>query len=245
MKVAKTFLVFFLSFIFLISTSSAYASLVTINEEGRIVINVLSAEESLELEIPRGEYLEVKNIVSATPDPEAKITLSKDGGKVKLNVSTASGDKSLDVTSYKDEIVEVEERPQAEKLVIGVRDGKFTIAQRDVIAITDYDINIDPQDARLMLETPSGLAYLSILPRQAVNSVLRSKTINRIGGDGALSIIETDRELSYEVAGDKVINVFNLIEYPVPVKVNVSASTGEILSVDQPTWLRVIRFLLD
>jgi hypothetical protein len=67
MKVAKTFLVFILSFIFLISTSSAYASLVTINEEGRIVINVLSAEESLELEIPRGEYLEVKNIVSVTP----------------------------------------------------------------------------------------------------------------------------------------------------------------------------------
>ncbi len=245
MKVAKTFLVFFLSFIFLISTSSAYASLVTINEEGRVVINVLSAEESLELEIPRGEYLEVKNIVSVTPDPEAIITLSKDGGKVKLNVSTASGDKSLDVTSYKDEIVEVEERPQAEKLVIGVRDGKFTIAQRDVVAITDYDINIDPQGARLALETPSGLAYLSILPRQAVNSVLRSKIINRIGGDGALSIIETNRELSYEVAGDKVINVFNLIEYPVPVKVNVSASTGEILSVDQPTWLRVIRFLLD
>ena len=245
MKKTIILLILFSSFAFLLSTSTVYASLVTIDGEGKVVVNVLSAEESIELEIPRSEYLEVKNIVAVTPDPNAKITLSKAGGIVKLNVSTASGDKSLDVTSYKEEIIEIEERPQAEKLVIGVVNGKFTIEQRNVVANTDFDIHIDPATAGLILETPSGFNYLSILPRQAVNSVLRSKTINRIGEDSTINIIETDRQLSYEVAGEKVINVFNLFEYPVPVKAQVSASTGEILSVDQPTWLWVARFLLD
>lgn len=247
MRIQKILLLPFLVLLllFFLSATSVKASLVTIDEEGRVIINVLSAEESIELEIPRSEYLEIKDIAAVTPDPDAKITLAKADGKVKLNVSTSSGDKSLDVTNYKEEIVEIEERPEVERLVIGVSEGKFTIEQRGVVAETDFDINIDPASAGLTLETPSGFSYLSIFPRQAVNSVLRSKIINRIGGDSTLKIIETDSELSYEVAGDKVINLFNLIEYPVPVKVRVSASTGEILSIDQPTWLRIIRFLLD
>ena len=78
-----------------------------------------------------------------------------------------------------------------------------------------------------------------------MDSVLRSKKINRIGVDNKLNIIENDRELSYEVGGERVINLFNIVEYSVPVTVQVSASTGEILLVDQPTWLKVLGFLLD
>lgn len=233
-----------LFFLFLISTSGlAYASLVTIDKEGKVTINVLSAEESIELEIPRKEFLEVKDIAKGTPDPEAKISLAKIDGKIKLNVSTSSGEKSLDVTNYKEEIIEIEERSEVERVTISVKAGKFTIEQKGVVAETDFAISINPRTARLALITSSGHRFLSILPRQATEIVLRSKYINRIGRQDRLVISEQGRELSYEVAGDRVINLFNIFEYNVPVSAHISASTGEILSINQPTWLKVLGFL--
>jgi hypothetical protein len=50
-------------------------------------------------------------------------------------------------------------------------------------------------------------------------------------------------KLAYEIAGDRIVNLFNIYKYAVPVKVQVSASTGEIISIDQPTWLKVVSFL--
>lgn len=244
MRPAKLLPSFFISlFIFSLFFSTARASLVAIDESGQIIINVLSAEESVKLEIPRVDYLEVKNIAEGDLDPDAKISLLKDNGKVKLVVSTSLGDKSLDVTNYNDEIIEIEERPAVKKLAISVVGDSFEIVQRGVVAATSYEITIDPKTARLTLETPSGLRFLSILPRQAVDIALQAKYISIFGGQDRLDIKEVGSELSYIVSGDKVINLFDIYEHKVPVKAVVSASTGEILSVDQPTWLRVLGFL--
>lgn len=244
MRTSKVFPSLIVSFlIFFLTSPLVHASLVTIDKEGRVIVKVLSVEDSIELEIPRREFLEVKNIVAETPDPDAKISLAKEDGRVQLNVSTSSGYKSLDVTNYKDDIVEIEERPAVERLTISILADKFTIEQAGVVAETDYEINIDPQTAGLTLETPTGFRYLSILPRQATEVVLRSRYINRIEGQGKLVISEEGRELLYKVSGERVINLFNIVEYSVPVSARVSASTGEVLSVEQPTWLRVLGFL--
>ena len=208
-----------------------------------MIIKVLSAEESIGLEIPQSEFLEVKNILSETPDSNAKISLVKNEGKTTLNVTSSSGNKSLDITNYKDEILVVEERPEVQKLTFFVSGDKFTLVQRGVYAETDYQINIDPISAKLTLETPSGLRYLSVLPHQATDVVLKANFINRIDDEKRLTIREEGSELTYEVFGDKVFNIFNLFEYGVPVSAKVSASTGEILSIEGPTWLKVINFL--
>ena len=243
-RVLKAFCLIAVFSLVCISPASAYASLVTIDPQGGIVFNVLSVEDTIELEIPRRDYLEVKDIADETPDPNAKISLLKEDGKIKLQVSTESGDKSLDVTHYKDEVIEILERPESERLTIGVSDGKFIIEQRGVVAETEFAINIDPQTTGLTLETPSGLRFLSILPREATEAVLRSKFINRIGAEQRIYLEEEEgQDLAYLISGDKVINLFNIFEYSTPVKAKVSASTGEILSVEQPTWLKIIGFL--
>ena len=51
-------------------SSSVYASLITIEKDGKIIINILSYEDSLELEIPRREFLEVKEVADETPDSD-------------------------------------------------------------------------------------------------------------------------------------------------------------------------------
>lgn len=226
-----------------LSANLAYASLININKEGKVVINVLSAEESIGLEIPQSDFFEVRNIISETPDADAVITLAKTDGKSTLKVSSNSGDKSLDVTNYKDEVLVVEERPEVQKLTFFVSGDKFTLVQRGVYAETDYQINVDPTSAKLTLNAPSGLRYLSVLPRQATDAVLRANFINRIDEGKRLIIKEEGSDLTYEVFGDKIFNIFNLFEYGVPVSAKVSASTGEILSIEGPTWLKVINFL--
>lgn len=244
MRFLRLFFSLILALVFLsLATTTALASLVVVDSKGKVIIKVLSVEDSVELEIPRRDFLEIKDIADETPDPEAKISLAKIDGKVSLKVSTSSGEKSLDVTSYKEEIVEIEERPEVERLTISVFGDKFRIGQKGVYAETDYQINIDPKSAGLTLATPSGFRYLSVLPKEAAETILRSRVVNRIGAGSVISLSEHSGELYYEVAGERVINVFNIFEYPVPVSARVSASTGAILSVEQPTWLKVLGFL--
>ncbi len=231
-------------FIFVIlKTESAGASIITINRKGEIVVNVLSLEESIELEIPERDYLEIRDITDKDLEPDAKISLLREDGRVKLQVSSESGDKSLDITDYKDDVIEIEERPKVRRLSIKVSEGNFIIEQGGVVAETEYPINIDPEIARLTVETPTGLRFLSILPWEAVESVLRSKYINKINAENKLSLFEEDKDLTYKVEGDKVINLLDIIKYSTPVSVKVSASTGEIISIEQPTWLKILGFL--
>ena len=59
----RVFTSFILAFLFLFLFSShADASLVVVQKDGTVVINVLSTEDSIELEIPLRDFLEVKNI---------------------------------------------------------------------------------------------------------------------------------------------------------------------------------------
>jgi hypothetical protein len=242
MKKIAVFVLFIASYFLL--PGSTKASLVRVGESGDVIVKVLSSEDSIALEIPQSDYLEVKNIAKEIPDPESKISLVKDNGEIMLKVATKSGEKSLDVTNYEDEVIEIEERPQTKKVAISITDNKFIIKQGGVSAVTDYEINIDPASARLTLATKSGLKFLSILPRQAVETMLRSKLVSRLNRQDRFEITEEEGgELAYVVSGEKTFNVFQLFEYAVPVVARVSASTGEILEIEQPQWLNKLNFL--
>ena len=244
MKIFRLAVIFLVTLFFLVGLAKkAEASLLLINKEGKIILKVLSSQDTHGLEIPRREYLAIKAVASQTSDSDAKVSLSKLDGKVTLDVSSDLSQRSLDVTNYQEEIVEIEERPEVKRFTISLKDGKFIIDQDGISAETYFTINIDAKIAELTLETPSGFRYLSILPREAVETILRAKTIDRLKEGSKLLISEQNRELSYEIFGDRVIDVFNLVEYSIPVSSRVSASTGEILSVNEPTWLRILGFL--
>src|SRR4030042_1294138 len=102
----------------LFSTKSVYATLVFINKQGELIVKVLSSEDTLELSIPRRDYLAVKEITQDSSDPEAQINLYKKDGKIELNISGKTGDESLDITNYQDEVIELEERAEIEKVTI-------------------------------------------------------------------------------------------------------------------------------
>ncbi len=229
--------------IFVSANSPLYAALVTIDKNGEIIWNVLSEEDSQEIDIPQHSSIEIKKAAEMTPAPSSVVTLSKTDQKISLVVSANNETKELDVSKEDVSLVEIEERANVQKLAIGIKDGKFTLKQKGVLAETEYPVNIDSKTANLSLITPSGQRFISIFPLQAVESALRTKLMSRLSGR-ALNLFERDRELQYSVQGEKVFDFFKMYDYPIPVTFFVSASTGEILGLDAPLWFKVIGYLL-
>lgn len=230
------------AFLFLFFPTNVDAALVHINKDGGVVVNVLGAEATDALGIPKKESLQIKQIADTNASGFSQVSLAQVNGKISLSVATPEGQKSMDVTGYKSSLVEIEERNQANKVQIGLLDGKFSVSENGVTAVTDFPINVDPKNAAITVSAPSGIRYLAVLPFEAYQNLVKARIISTIG-DEKLTISEGDKgELSYVIPGQKMINVFNLFSYPVDVKTTVSASTGEVLSIDEPIWLKVLGF---
>lgn len=233
MRKAVFLLVFLSLFLFLVAPVKAEA-LVVIDSEANIIWQVLSAQDSIALKAPERE-IDITEIVSSEIEDDSLILLEKKDEKFYLN--------DLDVTDFSDDLVEIEERGEIKRLVIGVDQGLFTIEQSGVVAATEFPITIDSKRNELALKTESGSVFLSILPIEAVESALRSRFISRLANKRVTLTERTFGVLSYTIGGEKILNVFNLFDYKIPVTAHVSASTGEILSVDGPEWFKIFGFL--
>lgn len=237
---------FLLSFLLFLSFTSPVKaeSLLKIDGQGEIILKVLSSQDSLTLGIPRREFLEVKDVAVSNADTSTRISLRKEGDSISLNVESNGSQKSLDVTNWQDDLIEIEERGEKQKVKIAISEGKFNIEQKGAIAQTEFPINIDPAKNELSVDAPSGIRFISILPIEAVESLLRARIISRLNEGQKMILSEGERgELIYEIKGEKLINLFNLLKYPIEVNSKVSALTGEIIFVDQPVWLKIFGFL--
>lgn len=218
------------------------ASLVTVTKEGEVVVNVLASETTLSA--PSSSSLEIKEIKPSNEGVTSGVSLSNENGKIALNIVTSDGEKNLDVTGLGGDLIEVEERPEVNKVKIGFINGQFAIVQEEIVALTNFPININPENAKISLSTPSGLRYLSIFPKDAYVSGLRAKTLSKLKEGTNLTIIEAGgKELQYQLTGEKTLNLFNLISLDVPVGVTISAFNGEVVNIDQPIWLKVLGFM--
>ncbi|OGM26697.1 hypothetical protein A2962_05355 [Candidatus Woesebacteria bacterium RIFCSPLOWO2_01_FULL_39_61] len=224
-------------------TNSVSASILVIDSEGEITWNVLSFDSS-NLSIPQSSSIEVKGLAKGKTDANSVVSLEKDsGGKISLTVASDNGERKLDVSDVKEELIELEERPSVQKMTIGVYENSFSLVQKGIKALTEFPLSVNPKTAKIVLETPTGEKYLSILPYEAAEMTLRTKWLNKIIGS-QVKIIEENRELQYQVFGERVFNLLNIYEYSVPVEVRLSTSTGEVLSVKAPIWYKVVGFLL-
>jgi len=221
------------------------SSLVTVREDGEIILNVLADSDSI-LEIRTGSTLEViGGIFRDDGEFGDKISLELKNGKASLSVLKGKEERSFEITGENEDLVEIIERTKGEKVKIGLVDGMFTLNQRGVIVRTPFSVEIDATRDKLSVKTPSGLRLLSILPYEALQVVRRARIID-ILTPGVENIVLTEGsrgELHYKITGNKIIVPFNLFTYKVPIEAQVSASTGEVINIDQPLWFKVFDFL--
>jgi len=102
----------------LLSIKPTFASLLVVKNEGEIVWNVLAEEDNLSLDVPKHSYLEVTKIAQVNPSESSLVVLKRQDGKISLSVDSGDEKKQLDVTNWKEDVIEVEERAEVKKLVI-------------------------------------------------------------------------------------------------------------------------------
>ena len=230
----------------LIIPSASRASLLIKTKTGMIYWNVLSREDELAFGLPKRESLEVTNVLeNPILSSDSKISLLRSSDKIILRVESNGVKKQIDVSNYGDEIVEIEERGEPQTIRISALPEGFSISQKGITAVTGYSISIEAERQELSVETGSGLHYISVFPFDAVANVVKANIINRLDPQGRVTLSEEDvGEISYVIEGERVIKLFNIFSFDVPVITKVSASTGQVLKVDQPIWLSFFGFIL-
>lgn len=231
--------VFLITFLFLISTKQVDASLMVIDSEGDINWKVLSYESSLALDVPEDTNIEVTKVANDRANSKTIVTLKKENDRITLS---EVGGRELDVSSWENDVIEVEERGDVKKLKVTIDDGKFALEQDGVKAVTEYPIEIDAKENNISVETETGYKYLALLPYDAAQSLLRTKIATNVNAED-MKVVEYEKDITYLVNGEKVVNLFNIYDLKLPVSAHISASTGEVMMVE-PSWLGVVNYLL-
>ncbi len=232
---------FLLSLIlFLFSSPSVFASsLVRIDSNGNVVVNVLSAQSQLALDLPAGGILEIKRIANRMPKG-SEIVLKKEGEKYNLYFGESG---SLDITNWKESVVQMEEKEENKKAEVVLENGEFALVQAGIKANIPFPIKINPKQKRFQVETPYGDKYLAVLPLEAALISLRSKSLSKLD-ETPLELTEENKDIVYRIFGKKTVNIFNFYSLDTNVVAKVSASTGEVVAVDEPLWLKVLSIFL-
>lgn len=240
----KSFLVLLLVLMFFsLHVSTASAVLVVINKDGEAIWNVLSFQDEL-LANEEVEDFSIRKISQINRIGNDIINVKDIDGKVKLSVGSGDDLQEVDISGFDDSIIEIEERPAIQNLIIGRSGNFFTIKQGATWVNTTLPIQVNPKTARLSLTTSSGESFLHIMPRDAIRSVLRSKVITAVRSGESVELKESDERLVYRIPGEKIIPILNLYNYSFNVDSYVSAQTGELVTVDAPTWYKIFGFLV-
>lgn len=219
-------------FLFSLSVSNARASLLRITQKGEVYWNVLGLTDN---------YMEVKKIATNAVVAGSSISLANNGGNV---VISSEGGNVVELGDYKEEILEMEASEAASTVLIRAQGQEFVIEQNGIKVRTSFPIKVDSKKNKLLVETQTGDKFLSILPEPALMQLIRTNIISSINESGVDIREKEQGEVIYFVNGKKSILLFNIFMLDVPIKVEISATSGSVLKVDQPLWYSVVDFLL-
>lgn len=221
--------------LFFLATQTTEASLVVVKNNGDVVVNVLAKQDGPGITETSDQVVEISNFFLA---------LNKSDDKTYLSLAMPGENRVLDITNYNDEVVELEGTSQPQRLTIAKKDDGFAINQNGLTVITDYDIEVDTKEKDVLVKTPTGKKYLLIFPQEAVFALLRSNIVTKVDKGTDMGMSENEGELAYNIQGKKAINLFGLFSFDIAVATKVSATSGKVLSVDSPAWMKVINIAL-
>ncbi len=231
------FLFTFVFTLFLVATNPARASLLRISPEGELRWNVLGVTDGAPEEL----------VVTRAPQEingEAYLALERADNTVQLTVVSEGREERTDVTACGDEILTLEARQKSQEIRILSSEGKFRIVQNDVAAETQFPIYIDTKDHKLSVDTDTGRQYILVMPAEAFESALRANVLTKLKDSSVMTLRQGSQgEVLYQLEGQKIISLFNLMELPVDVSALISASSGKIEEVSQPVWFQFFGFL--
>lgn len=148
-------------------------------------------------------------------------------------------------------------------------DSGSILRQDDLKVRTNFPISINLETNELTITTLSGVKTVTVLPKQAIENLLRSKKISFIlptasptpstlPQESPVATLENElidtkgNEIEIEVIGDEVLyliqgvkekKLFGVFNISIPQKFEVSAETGEVLNTNQSIFSQILDVL--
>lgn len=139
--------------------------------------------------------------------------------------------------------VEVKDGTSEAKIKIRSGKNKFEFQQEGAkfSVESDFPLSVNPATRELTVTTPAGSKVVAILPQQATDNMLASGIVTTTTGVDLKT--ESDGKLSYNINGTKNKKLLGVFDVAVPKNLIVSAETGQVLSVNQSTFSKILDFL--
>lgn len=171
------------------------------------------------------------------------------------------------------EVVEIEESAQMRGVKVRVRGDALEIEHRRIGALTHFPLSVNTETNELTVTTPTGSRVVTVLPDQAVANMLQSNIFDFLlsqrpplesfieseGPEGPTGIVAPEPEtpevvedielaeeagvLTYRMRGVKQAKFLGFLPFQFLVEAAVSAETGELVSLEQPSFYRFFGFL--
>lgn len=181
-----------------------------------------------------------------------KVRIQREGDRFVIKAENAAGDEQ---ELEADEIIKIDERFEQDRIKIATESGRLVISRNATFALTDLPISIDLETNELKVTTPAGERVVAILPDQAVKNMLAANIFDRLNNQtvideatsGALTAVANAIQLGernglpiYEIRGLRDQRLLGFIPVTTAVSTTVSASTGEVLDVEQSLLDKII-----
>lgn len=181
-------------------------------------------EDSVEIE----DEIENEDDENESPEPEEKQEL----------------EETPEPEEFEEES-EIEVKDGTNKSKIKIRSGKnqFEFQQEGTkfSVESDFPLSVNPTTRELTVNTPTGSRIVAILPEQAVDNMLASGIVTTTTGVDLKT--ESDGSLSYDIDGTKNEKLLGVFDIAIQKNLIISAQTGQVLTVNQSTFSKILDFL--
>lgn len=195
---------------------------------------------------------------------EKKIKLEAKNGKIKVEVEDENEKEENSEIELEGEL-EIEDGTVSGKLKIKSEEESLLVIKNSVAARSIFPLSLELSSNELIVNTPSGVKRVAILPDLAVRNMILEGVVTNVAGfeeegeveqeatesagvkgkvKGEIEIsTDQDGRLVYEMQGERFEVFLGIFPVRVKKKIVVSAETGELLRVDQTLIQRIIDFL--
>src|SRR3989344_548368 len=188
---------------------------------------------------------ENERIRTRTKDGRTRIDITSGGIKTRLEyrddrvIIKAEQEDGTEVELEDDTLLKIDERLAEDGIKVATAGGdRFFLQRGNAGAVTDFPLSIDLATNTLYVTTPAGVKAVAVLPDAAIQNMIASNVVNRLGG-GAVEQIITLGEANdipiYEINGISDQKLLGFIPVQIEKEVVVSAETGEIVSATVPS----------
>lgn len=211
--------------------------------------------------------------VTPTEKPEkpesSTLEVQTEGGKGQLNLQTpglhveikredngaltltAHQENGTEIQLHQDALEQINEALKDKDIEVATAEGSLDalIIRKDgVSAQTSLPLSVDPTTHVLTVTTPAGSKIVAVLPDEAVQNILQTKTLTSITTQVSSTSGTTKQATLTELNNDPVFAINGLLQrrllglFPInlPKTAFVSATNGQIVRVDQSLATQIL-----